>query len=65
MKLWGKEITRDEAIVEISRIQAEIFRIEGSAKYAEYSEVGNDALIYQIEAMYEEMEMLKRAYNIA
>ena len=64
MKLWGKEITRDEAIAEISRIQAEIFRIERSAKYAEYSEAGNDELFYQIEAMYEDMEMLKRAYNI-
>ena len=64
MKLWGKELTREEAIARISELQTEIFRIENSPKYEEYSDAGNDCLWYQIEAKLDEIEMLKNEYGI-
>lgn len=64
MKLWGKELNRDDAIAEISKLRNEIFQIEHSGKYSEYSDAGNDALWYQIEAKLDEIEMLKAEYNI-
>jgi hypothetical protein len=64
MKLWGKELTKEEAIARISELQAEIYSIENSPKYAMYSDAGNDSLWYAIEAKLDEIEMLKDEYGI-
>ena len=64
MKLWGKELTREDAINEINKLKGEIYDIEHSAAYTEYSDAGNDKLWYQIEAKLDEIEMLENAYGI-
>lgn len=64
MKLWGKELTKEDAINEINRLKAEIYNIEHSKDYARYSDAGDDRLWYQIEAKLDEIEMLEEAYSI-
>ena len=64
MKLWGKELTKEDAINEINRLKAEIYSIEHSEAYARYSDAGDDRLWYQIEAKLDEIEMLEEAYGI-
>ena len=64
MKLWGVELTREDAINEIAKLKAEIYEIENSEAYARYSDVGDDSLWYQIEAKLDEIAMLEEEYNI-
>lgn len=64
MKVWGKELTRKEAVARISELQAEIFRIEHSAEYARRSDAGDDSMWYQIESKLDEIEMLKNEYKV-
>ena len=64
MKLWGVELTREDAINEIAKLKAEIYTIEHSEAYARYSDAGDDRLWYQIEAKLDEIAMLEDEYNI-
>lgn len=64
MKLWGKELTREDAIARISELQAEIYRIEHSAEYARRSDAGDDSMWYCIESKLDEIEELENEYGL-
>ena len=44
MKLWGKELTREEAINRIAELKLRIYRMEHSKRYAELSDAGDDSM---------------------
>lgn len=64
MELWGKELTREDAINRIAELELQIYRMEHSKRYAELSDAGDDSMWYEIEADLEEIDMLREEYNI-
>jgi hypothetical protein len=60
----GKRFTKEEAAYEIHNLYNRIREIECSDEYTERSEAGDDTLVYQIEAIYDEISYLEQKYGI-
>lgn len=57
-------ITKEDAVSRIAELRADIFKIETSEEYSMRSDAGDDSMWYQIEAIFDEIEMIKTEYGI-